>query len=193
MSNTKKSKPAKKTQPPVVKPCQKYLYYFIITAIIGYIYEYLLLALVYNEQFVNQGPLHGPWLIIYGIGGVIVIALLGRFLTKKVRLGKLNITPVLIALGILVIVTVVEYTGHYIMDTFFDFRPWDYSDKFLNINGRVCLEDSLRFVALGMVGMYGVVPIMEKVFRKITRRQNTVLFIILVSVLAVDVIYSFLI
>jgi uncharacterized membrane protein len=177
----------------VVNKLQELFYYFVVTSFVGYIYEFLLITFYYKSQFVNQGPLHGPWLFIYGIGGVVVIYALRTVVHRKVRLGKLNIMPVIIALMILLIVAVVEYIGHYILDVFFNLKPWDYSEKFMNINGRICLEDSLRFVVLGMIGMYGIVPLLDRVFSKITKRQNVIMLLIIVVMFVIDIIYSFII
>ncbi|MDR1432219.1 MAG: putative ABC transporter permease [Propionibacteriaceae bacterium] len=172
-----------------VRIWQRYFYYFLIGCVAGYAYEYLLITYYYQTPFVNQGPLYGM-LLIYGIGGVLLIALLGRFAKRKLRVWKLNLMPVAIALAIMVIVTVVEYIGHWTTETFFSFCPWDYSEKFLNINGRVCLEDSARFVVLGMLLIYGIVPLMEKLFARLTPRQNCMLFSVLAVAFGIDVVLS---
>jgi uncharacterized membrane protein len=116
---------------------------------------------------------------------------LERFIGRKIRLGRLNIMPVLIAVLIFVIVCLVEYVGHWFLDTFFNFRPWDYTEKPLNLNGRICLEDSLRFVVLGLVELYLLLPLVEKLLSRISKRQNTILFTILATLFVADIVYSF--
>ena len=101
--------------------------------------------------------------------------------------------PVLIILLIFVIVCVVEYAGHWLLDTFFDFRPWDYTDKPFNLNGRICLEDSLRFVVLGMLELYVFLPLIDGWLCRISKRQNLALFIVLVAAFAADIVYSVLV
>ncbi|MCL1837710.1 MAG: putative ABC transporter permease [Propionibacteriaceae bacterium] len=169
---------------------QLYFYYFIIASVCGYIYEYLLLTFYYHDEFVNQGPLHGPMLIIYGIGGVVLIAALQRLTKKPVKIWKINIMPLIISVLIALIVSVIEYIGHWVGETFYGQTLWDYSDKFLNLNGRICLEDTLRFVVLGLIALYIVVPLMGKLRRKITKRQNWILFSIVALVFLIDVGYS---
>ena len=134
--------------------------------------------------------MHGPWLIIYGFGGVFLLVLLQKLIKKRLSIGKLNIMPVVVALLILVIVSLVEYAGHWVLDTFFDFRPWDYSEKPFNLNGRICLEDSLRFLVLGMLELYLFMPWIERFLDWLSRRANLVLFSILVAVFLIDIIYS---
>ncbi|MDR0459356.1 MAG: putative ABC transporter permease [Coriobacteriales bacterium] len=179
--------PAKKRQ---VRAWQRYFYYFIIGAIMGQVYEILLDNLWYHHPWHWQGPLHGPWLIIYGVGGVVLLMLLERLLDKPIKVGKLNLMPLVIAILIFLIAGVVEYAGHWLLDTFFDFRPWDYSAKPFNINGRVCLEDTLRFVVLGMAGLYLVRPPLEKFLDRISKRANLILCTIVVGAFTLDVVVS---
>ncbi|MDR2106701.1 MAG: putative ABC transporter permease, partial [Coriobacteriales bacterium] len=85
------------------------------------------------------------------------------------------------------------YAGHWLLDTFFDFRPWDYTEKPFNINGRICLEDSLRFVVLGIIELYVVLPLVEGLLGRVSRRQNLVIFSLLVAAFAFDIVYSLLV
>jgi uncharacterized membrane protein len=176
-----------------VHPVQRYFYYFLLAAVLGFVYENLLDNLWYHHPWQWQGPLHGPWLIIYGVGGLLLLLLLERPVRRKVFLGRLNVMPALIVLLIFVIVCVVEYAGHWILDTFFDFRPWDYTEKPFNINGRICLEDSLRFVVLGVIELYVVLPLVEGLLDRVSRRQNLVIFSLLVAAFALDIVYSMLV
>ncbi|MCL1891151.1 MAG: putative ABC transporter permease [Coriobacteriia bacterium] len=172
---------------------QRLFYYFILCAFMGFIYENLLDFFVYKHLWQWQGPLHGPWLVIYGFGGVVILLLLERAVKKKIYLGPLNIMPVFIALAIFAITGVVEYVGHWILDTFFNFRPWDYTEKPFNLNGRICLEDTLRFVVLGLLELYAVVPLVEWFLKRISKNTNTILFIVLAGLFLADVIISVII
>jgi uncharacterized membrane protein len=173
-----------------VTPWQRWYYYFLLCAVMGFIYENLLDNLWYHHPWQWQGPLHGPWLVIYGFGGLILLWVLERFVRRKIRLGRLNVTPLLTAALIFLIVCVVEYAGHWLLDTFFDFRPWDYTEKPFNLSGRICLEDSLRFVVLGILELYVFLPLVERLLGRITRKQNTALFVALALPFAIDVVYS---
>jgi uncharacterized membrane protein len=173
-----------------VRAWQRYFYYFITCAVLGQIYEVLLLFFWYHEAWQWQGPLHGPWLVIYGVGGVLLLILLEGLLKKKAKIGKLNLMPLVIAALILLIVSVVEYSAHWILDSFFNFRPWDYSEKPFNINGRICLEDSLRFVVLGMFELYVILPAFERLFDRLSKRANFVICVIVLGAFMLDVIIS---
>ena len=45
--------------------------YFICFAFIGWIYE-VALFLIEDHIFVNRGFLYGPWLPVYGFGGIVI-------------------------------------------------------------------------------------------------------------------------
>lgn len=186
--------PENTNEPPAqkrpVRPVQRYFYYFLFCAFMGQVYEVLLDNLWYHHPWQWQGPLHGPWLIIYGVGGLVLLILLEGLVKKKIKIGNVNIMPLAIAVLILVIVSSVEYVGHWVLDTFFSFRPWDYSAKPFNINGRVCLEDSLRFVVLGMIELYLVLPLFERLFDRISKRANLILCGVLAGAFMLDIVLS---
>jgi uncharacterized membrane protein len=177
----------------VVARWQRWFYYFLLCSIIGFVYENLLDNLWYRHPWPWQGPLHGPWLVIYGFGGLVLLLMLERFVSKKIKLGPVPVTPILTVIFIFLIVCVVEYAGHWFLDTFFDFRPWDYTEKPFNLNGRICLTDSLRFVILGVLELYVFLPIVERFLGRITRRQNLILFSITAGLFAIDIAYSIIV
>jgi uncharacterized membrane protein len=168
---------------------QRWFSYFLMSAIVGYVYEFLLLTFVY-DGFVNQGPLRGPWLMIYGVGGVLIIAILGRLRGKKLKLGPVNVMPVVVFVAIYLISTTLEFFAHWGIESAYGIRMWDYSCKFLNIDGRVCFEDSLRFAILGMVGIYLIVPLLDKLLAKLSRTANWILFGVLLAVFCADIAWA---
>ncbi|MDR1767145.1 MAG: putative ABC transporter permease, partial [Propionibacteriaceae bacterium] len=97
---------------PAASAPQRWFLYLMVSAIVGYVYEFLLCTFMY-AGFVNQGPLRGPWLMIYGVGGVLVIALLGRLRGRKLRLGRVNLMPAVLFAAIFAISTTVEFFAHW--------------------------------------------------------------------------------
>ena len=91
------------------------LFLFIVYSICGWIYEELVFILELN-QVVNRGALFGPWLPIYGFGGLIIISLFYRFKDKKIMLGKLNIRPLVLFFETVIFATLVELVSTYLMD-----------------------------------------------------------------------------
>lgn len=121
--------------------------YFLIYSMIGYLVEVVYCSFG-THKLVNRGFLHGPWLPIYGIGALLMI-------------GVETMIPdhiVLIFVVAVVLTSVVEYIGSWLLERLFGIKLWDYSAKRFNINGRVCLKNSLLFGVLGLFLVYGVHP-----------------------------------
>lgn len=89
---------------------------------------------------------------IYGIGATFLIASLRKFKDKKIRLFCAGF-----AVG-----TFVEYVLNFMGEAVFETKFWDYSNNFLNINGRVCLLYSAFWGILGIVLVKVINPIVDK-------------------------------
>lgn len=58
----------------------------------------------------------------------------------------------------LLIYSVLEYLGSYIFDP--DKNLWDYSAEAFNLNGRICLKNSIEFAGLGLLYRYIPKPLL---------------------------------
>ena len=97
----------------ILEEIKKYFIYFVLFSIIGWLYEVLLELFIYNNGFVNRGFLFGPYCPVYGFGAIIFILALKGLKKKKICVGKLNITPALVFVGIVAISTIVELITSY--------------------------------------------------------------------------------
>jgi uncharacterized membrane protein len=168
-----------------------YYFYFVLYAFIGWLYEVILWAYRYHK-FVNRGFLHGPYLPVYGFGALILLLCLHKFMHKKHKLFKLDITPILVFILIFIITSLVEYLAHYILSTYFNIILWDYSKQFLNINGRICFNASLNFAIIGTICLYLFQPLFEKLISKTNPKVKNIIFIILASIMLIDLILTLL-
>jgi len=130
--------------------------YFFIYSVLGWIAE-MLYCRLFEGKWTNRGFLYGPYCPIYGFGGIIVAFLLKPFSSN----------PVLIFLLGCILTSLLEYITSYIMEKLFDAKWWDYSNIPLNINGRVCLLNSVLFGILGLFLTYIVHPYTESLISKI--------------------------
>ena len=130
-------------------------------SIIGWCYEVFLEVVVYRWGFSNRGVLFGPYCVIYGFGALILIFSLSWLMKKKIRVWKLNITPILVFLGIVVITTVVELAASYIMEATRGEWMWDYRRFAFNFQGRICLGASLGWGVFTVALFYVLHPFVE--------------------------------
>ncbi len=153
---------------------------FFVFSFIGWLWE-VSLHLITDGVFVNRGALHGPWLPIYGWGGVLILMILKRL--RKSPLKEFAATIFLCGF--------VEYfTSVYLELTHNGVKWWDYSGYFLNLNGRICAEGLLIFGLGGLAIVYVAAPVLDNMIRKLNKKVAVTLCIILVAVFATDQVYS---
>lgn len=162
---------------------------FMLYAFIGWIYE-VILEFYYGNGFVNRGFLFGPYLPVYGFGALLILFLLYRFSKKKICLGKLSITPVLVFILIFLLTTIVEYITGTLLDIFLQKRLWDYSHYAFNINGLVCLSASTRFAIGGTVFIYCLQPLFDRFINVANTKFRSILAYGLLLLVLIDFIFK---
>ena len=152
---------------------------FFIICFGGWIWE-VALNLVTNGTLVNRGVLHGPWLPIYGTGGIMILILLYRF----------SRNPALFIILTIILCGFVEYgTGTYLELTK-GIKWWDYTGYFINISGRICAEGLLVFALGGVAITYVIAPRIDNLIRKADKKILKIICIILLIIFAFDLVYS---
>lgn len=157
-----------------------YILFFFSFAFIGWIWE-VGLILVQTGKLVNRGVLFGPWLPIYGSGGVLILLILRKFFSK----------PVVTFFSTTILCTLVEYFTSWYLELTKGARWWDYSGYFLNLNGRVCLEGAIVFGIGGMAMVYLLAPNLSKIFSKVSNKIIIPVCILLVLLFLSDIVYSY--
>ncbi|NLD10613.1 MAG: DUF975 family protein [Clostridiales bacterium] len=152
---------------------------FFLFSFLGWCWE-VSLHLIQDGEFVNRGTLFGPWLPIYGYGGIIVLVLLSKF--RKF--------PVVEFLGAIVLCGILEYSSSYYLEAKYGMRWWDYTGYFLNLDGRICAEGLLVFAIAGMLIVYLIGPINDVLFSRISLKIVVPVVLCLVMLFAVDQIHS---
>ena len=110
----------------------QWLFLFYFYSFFGWCFESAYVSYL-NKRPVNRGFMRGPFLPLYGSGGIMMLVVSKPFYSNML----------LVYLAGCVGATVLEYVVGVLMEALFKVRYWDYSDKFLNINGHVCLESTL--------------------------------------------------
>ena len=124
--------------------------FFFCFSFIGWVYESTL-SLVYVGHLVNKGTMYGPWIPIYGSGGVAVLLLL-----KPIRQ-----RPVLTFFAAMGVCGVIEYLSATIIYDATGLAYWSYAGYFFNIQGRVCLEGLLVFGMGCTAVIYFLAPLLD--------------------------------
>lgn len=148
---------------------------FFIFSFIGYLWE-VLLCLFQTGSFVNRGALYGPWLPIYGGGGIAMLVLL-----KKLRKN-----PFVYFVFAMLLCGIIEYFTSVYLEVVHHMAWWDYTGFFLNLNGRICLEGLILFGVLGLVVTYVGAPLITSFLDKISKNIKRILSVILIIVIAFD-------
>ena len=153
---------------------------FIFYSFLGWLME-VTCKLIQYKRFINRGFLMGPICPIYGHGAIIMLILLKDFASN----------PFILFVMSMLVCTTLEYLTSYFMEKLFSARWWDYSNKKFNINGRVCLRNTLCFGILAIVLVYFLNPFILTYIEKITEPFLSILFYTLLVVYIIDNIISY--
>lgn len=190
--------------------------YFTIYAVIGYIVEVVGCS-VSQKRVVNRGFLFGPVVPIYGFGALIILIANSLLISpliasgfNPVALGSTDLnsatssitidtlfsgsTPVALAsvfLISLIACSLLEYFTSFALEKLFHIRWWDYSTKTkLNLNGRICLKNSLLFGLGGIVIIFWVHPLVSRAVLWLDPAVRLTLAIIALVLFALDTFVS---
>lgn len=158
---------------------QSLILLFFTFSLIGWLWE-VCLHIVQDGAFVNRGVMYGPWLPIYGSGGVLILVLL-----QKVRRN-----PGLTFFLTVVICGIVEYGTSWYLEVTKGTKWWDYSGYFLNLNGRICAEGLFVFGLGGCAFIYILAPFFDQLYKKIPPYRQMLICLMLIAAFAADSSYS---
>ena len=153
---------------------------FILFSFIGWICEVIYVGVTSAHKFVNRGFLHGPICPVYGFGGVVILMLPP----------SLYATWIPLFLASMILCTTVEYFVSWLMEKLFHTRWWDYSHYKIQLNGRICLLNSILFGFLGVVVIHFVYPLMIDLLNSLGQKVINVSGVIILTVLSVDIFFT---
>jgi len=123
------------------------LFFFSLYSFAGWILE-TVYASIEAKRFINRGFLRGPFCPIYGFGSLAVIcssAAMDSFVETSAY------SQVAKIIAAIMIATILEYCTGFVLEKLFNCKWWDYSDEFLNIQGKVCLKYSILWGFLAYI------------------------------------------
>ena len=155
---------------------------FSICGIFGFIYETLFYRIDLG-YFVKRGTTYGPWIPIYGFGGIFITLLTYKFRKK----------PIVVFMLSCIISGILEFTVGYLLFNIKGIRLWDYNTEiwnFGNIGGYICLRSILFFGLSGLFLIYFIVPILKDLANKCKKSIFNTISIVLGTLFIVDIIIS---
>lgn len=129
-----------------------YLLLFFFASAGGWLGECIYCSIA-HQRIINRGFLTGPLCPIYGCGALLMelIIKICSFFPEKYHI---FIVPVLAIL----LCDTLEFMTSLIMEKLFHARWWDYSDKFLNIQGRICFRHTVIWALASVLYVYLLKP-----------------------------------
>ncbi|WP_058484955.1 putative ABC transporter permease [Defluviitalea phaphyphila] len=151
--------------------------YFALYSFIGWVIETIYNS-IKKKEFVNRGFLSGPFCPIYGFGAILIIQVFAVFNNSFSIVSNNIFIQIFVAM---ILTTILEYITGYILEKMFNCKWWDYSDFFLNLHGRVCLQYSIYWGILSYILINLIHPIIIKYvsFLNISIKMFINVFIIL--------------
>lgn len=156
-----------------------YILYFFVYSLFGWLWEVLYFA-VRDHRFRNGGIVTVPLLPIYGVGAVALIALMQIHINNPFYVFVLSS----------IVASAVEFVGHWLIEVLFRAQLWDYRDRRFNLQGRICLENSLGFGILALGMLYVVQPWLENVLALLPTKFIVVIAVILLVIFLIDLTTS---
>ena len=141
---------------------------FFFYSFVGWCIEVTLKYFQYH-RFINRGFLAGPWLPIYGSGCAIItfavdkLSMLSRYESSFGSVFAVSF----------ILCGVLEYSASYFMEKRFHARWWDYSQKPMNLHGRIWIGNLMLFGLGGMMVYKITNPMIFRLFVKISIQART--------------------
>lgn len=158
-----------------------YFFIFYFYSILGWLLECVVCSIESKKIIHDRGFLIGPYCPIYGCGAIYMYFFLNRYYND----------PIVLFVMAVVGTSIIEYVTSYLMEKIFKARWWDYSHIKFNLEGRICLTNSILFGILGILFIYLLNPTFLFIIDKIPNIALIIISIILFISFIVDVIITF--
>ena len=160
-----------------------FVLYFLIYSFIGWLLE-TFYAVTTLGHFVKRGFLYGPLCPIYGWGAIILIKFLNKYKSNSLKL----------FFSSAIVFSIFEYIVGFCLDALFQAKWWDYTDNFMNLNGRISIFFSFAWGIIGILFINHIHPSIEKHVKMVLKKIPHAIQIILIDstfiYVAVDTILS---
>ena len=158
----------------------QWLFFFYFYCFFGWVFETTYVS-IRKRKFVNRGFMRGPFLPIYGSGGIMMLVVSMPFQDH------IFLTYIAGCLG----ATLLELVTGVAMEAIFKVRYWDYSDQKFNYKGHICLSSTLAWGFLTILMTEFLHRGVEQIVFTIPEAVITVVTVIVSCTVLVDLTLSF--
>lgn len=158
---------------------------FFVYSFVGWCIEVTLKYFQFH-RFINRGFLIGPILPIYGTGCILItlaIDILANISEYETSYGSVFAVSFLLC-------GAVEYLVSYVMEKRFHARWWDYSQKPMNLNGRIWIGNLILFGLGGVIVVKLTNPLIYRLFNLVPDFIRLILAATLCVVVLADYLVS---
>lgn len=160
------------------------MFMFFIFCFAGWIWESSYIS-VKDKHITNRGFLNGPYIPIYGFGGISIYLVFQQYATTF-----LSIESIKIYFAGLIFATILEYITSFLMEKIFKARWWDYSNDFMNLNGRICLISSLFWGFLSVLFVQVVNPFFLLKISKLSHDLRLIIVTAISTTMTIDLVVT---
>ena len=144
---------------------RRYFLSFMLYSFIGWAYEVFLEVVVYRWGYSDRGVLTGPYCPVYGVGALVFLICLSPLMRMKLAGFKRYLRVLAVFLLCMLIATGIELAASYILEAATGSWPWQtYADYAINFEARIALSPSVRFGLGGLLFLYVVQPLFDRLF-----------------------------
>ena len=154
----------------------KCVFAYVLGGVVGTLWETVLNFCKGNGFVYCSGSIFTPINFVYGFGALVIWI----FLANSNR--KPYMTYIYGAIG----GGIVEYLLNFLEEKILGARSWDYSNEFLNINGRTTIPFMLFWGLLCLAVVYGVYNPLAKIYDKCPKKVMTTIAIVLLAIVVTD-------
>ena len=151
---------------------------FFAYAFLGWCIEVTLKYFQFH-RFINRGFLTGPWLPIYGFGAVLITIAVKALSPLESSVGTTFVISFILC-------GLVEYMTSFVLEKRFHARWWDYSQKPMNLHGRVWIGNLILFGLGGVLIVELLNPLFFRLFANMSLRLREILAMVLLCIFAAD-------
>lgn len=155
------------------------LFLFFIFCNIGWVIESSIESL-YRRRFINRGFLNGPYIPIYGFGGMTILICCMPFQHNGFLVYIVGVLSC----------TALEFFVGWVMESIFQKQFWDYSMLKFTYKNRISLIPSLFWGLLSLFLVYVLFAPVDKLVSFVSAEFAMVYDLVFTAVMIVDIIIS---